>query len=176
MRRRFRWLFALAALALVFVGATATPQSRGSIIFVRRRPPRELTGNLRGWAQANATRGYAEDTTSHVWRVQFMAFLPRPPNTPEVTLVFYKIEPNRTRRYVHNEPMQVDPTQAIFYGQATLHRSPDEFQPMERYEVAITVQTSRGAQELARGTVDLTGQVERHTGVVDFTGSAPTAQ
>lgn len=148
-------------------------QSAGSIVFVSRRPPRELIGNIRGWASANLVRTYAEDVQSHVWRVQFMAFLARAPRAAEVTLVFYKVE-GRTRRYVTNQAISLsNPNDQVFYHQAVLHRSPDEFQPMENYEVAITVNDSRGATEIARGRVGLVGVPDRHDGVVDFTGAAP---
>ena len=61
----------------------------------------------------------------------------------------------------------------MFFHQTVLHRSPDEFQPMENYEVAITVNDSRGATEIARGRIGLVGVPDRHDGVVDFTGAAP---
>jgi hypothetical protein len=47
---------------------------------------------------------------------------------------------------------------------------------MENYEVAISVSDSRGQQEIARGRIGLTGVVERHSGVVDFTGAAPVVR
>jgi hypothetical protein len=167
------------SIALLALGALITApqsstqaQSNGSLIFVNRRPPREISGNIRAWAGSNAVRSYNEDTTSHVWRVQFMAFLARAPRTAEVTLVFYKLD-GRTRRYITNESVSLsNPNDSIFYHNTVLHRGPDEFMPMENYEVAITVADSRGQHEIARGRIGLVGQVERHTGVVDFTGSS----
>jgi hypothetical protein len=163
-------LLASAALATT---APLPAQSNGSIVFINRRPPRELMGNIRGWAGANQVRAYNEDTQSHVWRVQFMAFLARAPRAVEVTLVFYKIE-GRTRRYITNQAIALsNPNDQVFFHQTVLHRSPDEFQPMENYEVAITVNDSRGATEIARGRIGLVGVPDRHDGVVDFTGAAP---
>ena len=69
-----------------------------------------------------------------------------------------------------------NPNEQVFFHQTVLHRSPDEFQPMENYEVAISVSDSRGQQEIARGRIGLTGVVERHSGVVDFTGAAPVVR
>ena len=170
-RRSILGLF-LGAAALSLPGAVPA-QSAGAIIFTSRRPPREMVGNIRGWASSNAVQSYAEDVQSHVWRVQFMAFLSRPPRAAEVTLVFYKVE-GRTRRYVTNQSVSLtNPNDRVFFHQTVLHRSPEEFQPMEHYEVAITVADARGNTEIARGRIGLVGQVERHDGVVDFTGSAP---
>ncbi len=175
--RRFRsWLMVLVTvvMSVVLYGAQASAQA-GTIVFVSHRPPRELTGNIRGWANGNAVHAYTEDVTAHVWRVQFMAFLSRQPNAAEVTLVFYHVERNGTRRYVSNESVGLSsPTDRIFYHNTTLHRAPGEFEPMENYEVAITVSDARGAHEIARGRLGLVGEVERHSGVVDFTnGSGP---
>jgi hypothetical protein len=167
----------------MFLGAAALSttsslpaQSGGSIVFVARRPPRDLVGNIRGWAGSNQVRSYAEDVQSQSWRVQFMAFLARPPRAAEVTLVFYKLE-GRTRRYITNQAISLsNPNDQVFFHQTVLHRSPDEFQPMENYEVAITVNDSRGASEIARGRVGLVGRPDRHDGVVDFTGAAPVVR
>jgi hypothetical protein len=162
----------LGAAALTTTAALPA-QTSGAIIFTNRRPPREFVGNIRGWAGSNQVRTYSEDTQSHVWRVQFMAFLARAPRAAEVTLVFYKME-GRTRRYVTNQAVALtNPNEQIFFHQTVLHRSPDEFQPMENYEVAITVNDARGATEIARGRIGLVGTPDRHDGVVDFTGAAP---
>lgn len=167
----------IAPLALALAGAVSahaslevSAQARGAIVFVSQRPPREV-GNIRAWASGHHVTAYNEDTTSHVWRVQFMAFCSRPPRSAEVTLVFYKLE-GRTRRYISNESITLSsPTDSVFYHNTVLHRSPDEFQPMENYEVAIAVSDARGQTEIARGRIGLVGQVERHSGVVDFTGA-----
>lgn len=176
MRRFPVWFLVVLAASLVVGGATALGQSGGgggAIVFTTRRPPRELLGNIRGWATSNIARTYAEDVSTHVWRLQFMAFLSRAPRSAEVTLVFYHLERNGTRRYVSNQPISLtDPNERVFFHQTVLHRSPDEFQPMENYEAAITVADSRGSTEIARGRIGLTGQVERHDGVVDFTSGA----
>lgn len=168
-RRSLLGLF-LGAAALTST-ASLPAQTSGAIVFTSRRPPREMVGNIRGWATSNQARSYSEDTQSHVWRVQFMAFLARAPRAPEVTLVFYKLE-GRTRRYVTNQSITLsNPNDQVFYHQTVLHRGPDEFQPMENYEVAITVNDSRGATEIARGRIGLVGVPDRHDGVVDFTGA-----
>ena len=176
MRRFVSLAFALAA-SMVTLPEAPHAQSNGAIVFVSRRPPRELHGNIRSWANGSRATSYAEDTTSHVWRVQFMAFLARAPGTREVTLVFYKLE-GRTRRYISNESVSLsNPTDAIFYHQTVLHRGPDEFMPQENYEAAITVSDARGQHEIARGRIGLTGVIERRSGVVDFTApGGPTAQ
>jgi hypothetical protein len=177
-RRRLLTLpLALGAVALAMPTDGLQAQSGGTIIFVSRRPPREMRGSIRSWASSNAARSYNEDTSAHVWRVQFMAFLPRPPNSNDVTLVFYKIE-GRQRRYISNESIALSsPGEQIFYHQTVLHRSPDEFQPMENYEAAIAVSDSRGQREIARGRIGLVGVVERRQGVVDFTGAGgPTVR
>ncbi len=170
------WLVGVGAAGLgaVLQVGPAKAQSNGVLVFVSRRPPRELNANIRGWATANQVRSFAEDTTSHVWRVQFMAFLSREPRSAEVNLVFYKLE-GRTRRYISNEPVALSsPNERIFYHQTTLHRAAGEFEPMETYEVAITVADSRGNSEIARGRIALVGQVERRgPGVVDFTRGTP---
>jgi hypothetical protein len=99
----------------------------------------------------------AEDTSTQVWRVQFMAFLSRPPNANGVNVIFYHVQGGR-RRYVFSEQVALsDPASRVFFHQAVLHRSPDEFQPMENYEVAISVSDARGQQEIARGRIGLTG-------------------
>jgi hypothetical protein len=173
MRRNVSLVFALALTASALTAPLAPPeaQTSGAIVFINRRPPRELRGNIRAWANGAHVASYPEDTTSHVWRVQFMAFLARPAHTREVTLVFYKLE-GRTRRYLSNESVSLsNPEDAVFYHQTVLHRGADEFQPMENYEAAITVSDARGQHEIARGRIGLVGVVERHTGVVDFTGA-----
>lgn len=179
MRRHVSFTFALslAGAALVAPPRSTEAQSNGAIVFVNRRPPRELTGNIRAWANGSHVNSVSEDTASHVWRVQFMAFLARPPHTREVTLVFYKLE-GRTRRYLSNESVSLsNPDDAIFFHQTVLHRGADEFQPMENYEAAITVSDARGQHEIARGRIGLVGVVERHSGVVDFTGAnGPTVR
>jgi len=166
-------LLGAAALATT---APLPAQTSGSIVFTNRRPPRDFVGNIRGWAAANQARTYTEDVQSHVWRVQFMAFLSRPPRAAEVTLVFYKVE-GRTRRYITNQAIALtNPNDQVFFHQTVLHRSPDEFQPMENYEVAITVNDARGATEIARGRIGLVGVRDRHDGVVDFTGATPVVR
>jgi len=176
MMDRRAWLIGAGAsgLGAVLGAGPAAGQSSGVLVFVRTRPPRELSANIRGWATANQVRAVSEDTASHVWRVQFMAFLTREPRSAEVNLVFYKME-GRTRRYISNEPVALtSPNERIFYHQTTLHRAVGEFEPMETYEVAITVADARGNSEIARGRIGLVGQVERRgNGVVDFTGGAP---
>ncbi|MFO0652943.1 MAG: hypothetical protein U0326_42390 [Polyangiales bacterium] len=173
MHRHVSLTFALALVGATLTAPRTQPaaQSNGALVFVSRRPPRELHGNIRAWANAAHVNSYPEDTSAHVWRVQFMAFLARPAHTREVTLVFYKIE-GRTRRYLSNESVSLSsPDDAIFYHQTVLHRGADEFQPMENYEAAITVSDARGQHEIARGRIGLVGVVERHSGVVDFTGA-----
>ncbi len=173
-RRNLLGMF-LGAAALTTTAALPA-QTTGSIVFTNRRPPRDFVGNIRAWASSNLARTYAEDVQSHVWRVQFMAFLARPPRAAEVTLVFYKVE-GRTRRYITNQAIALtNPNEQVFFHQTVLHRSPDEFQPMENYEVAITVNDSRGASEIARGRVGLVGIPDRHDGVVDFTGATPVVR
>jgi len=165
----------LSALTLT-APAPADAQGGAAIVFVSRRPPREIPGNIRAWATANRVTAAAEDTASHVWRVQFMAFLSRAPNASSVNVLFYHVQGSQ-RRYVFSEQVALsDPSSRIFFHQSLLHRSPDEFQPMENYEVAISVSDARGQHEIARGRIGLTGQVERRAGVVDFTGSAPVVR
>ncbi len=176
-RRQWLALGATGVAALGLRSPDASAQANGTIVFVSRRPSREFLGNIRAWAQSVRVNSYAEDTTSHVWRVQFMAFLTRPPRTAEVNLVFYKLE-GRSRHYITVEPIALsNPGEAIFYHQTILHRAPGEFEPMENYEMAITVADSRGSTEVARGRIGLVGQVERRAGVVDFTGAGgPTVR
>ncbi len=166
----------LAATMLVQTTHGADAQSTGSLVFLNRRPPREFNGNIRAWATANRVQSVTEDVQSRVWRVQFMAFLSRPPRASEVNLVFYKVE-GRTRRYVSTQSIALsNPGEQVFFHQTVLHRGPDEFQPMEHYEVAVTVADARGNHEVARGRIGLVGQVERREGVVDFTGAAPVVR
>lgn len=173
MRPLVPWL--VFSLALLFATGEAPGQAgTSSIVFVSTRPPRDLTGNIHGWASGHAVHSYVEDTQAHVWRVQFMAFLSRAPNASEVTLVFYHIERDRsnTRRYVRNEPVALsNPADRIFYHHTVLSRAAGEFEPMENYEVALTVADAHGNHEIARGRLGLVGQVERHDGMVDFTGA-----
>lgn len=168
-----RWIYGMFLGAALTTAPLAHAQNGpGTVIFTSRRPPREISGNIRSWAQSNSVRAVTEDTTSHLWRIQFMAFLSRAPNSAEVTLVFYHVERNNTRRYISNESVSLsNPTDRIFYHNTVLHRAAGEFEPMENYEVAITVTDARGPHEIARGRIGLVGQVERHDGVVDFTGS-----
>lgn len=176
MRRAPFVLAALVPVITVSAPSHVDAQGGAAVVFVSRRPPREIPGNIRAWANANRVTTAAEDVTSHVWRVQFMAFLSRAPNVSGVNVIFYHVQGTQ-RRYVFSEQVALsDPSSRIFFHQALLHRSPDEFQPMERYEVAISVSDARGQQEIARGRIELTGQVERHSGVVDFTGSAPVVR
>jgi hypothetical protein len=170
------WAGLAGALALAIGGQAALGQARGggSLVFTSRRPPRDLVSNIRRWAISNRVNSYNEDTQNHMWRVNFMAFLPRAPNAAEVTLAWFHIEPNRTRRYVSNEPIALsNPGERIFFHSTSLRRQAGEFEPMERYEAVLSVNTARGAQELARGQIQLIGQLERHDGVVDFTGATP---
>ena len=51
-------------------------------------------------------------------------------------------------------------------------RGPGGGYALARDMAAITVADSRGSTEIARGRIGLTGQVERHDGVVDFTSGA----
>lgn len=174
--RRFVPAALLAATMMVQTAHDATAQNTGSLVFLNRRPPREFNGNIRAWASANRVQAVSEDVSSHVWRVQFMAFLSRAPGASEVNLVFYKIDGN-TRRYVSNQSVSLnDPSERVFFHQTVLHRGADEFQPMERYEVAVTVADARGNHEIARGRIGLVGQVEHREGVVDFTGAAPVVR
>ncbi|MEZ4389784.1 MAG: hypothetical protein R3A48_01710 [Polyangiales bacterium] len=168
-------LLLLPAFALT-APPSADAQGAASIVFVSRRPPRSIPGNIRSWAGANRVNAVAEDAENHVWRVQFMAFLSRPPNASGVNVIFYHVQ-NGRRRYVFSEQVALsDPASRIFFHQSLLHRSPDEFQPMEHYEVAVSVADARGQHEIARGRIGLTGVVERHSGVVDFTGAAPVVR
>jgi hypothetical protein len=167
------------ALAVALVGAPSALAQRGAgggaIVFTTRRPPRDFVGNVRGWANGVRATSYNEDTSAHAWRVNFMAFLPRAPNSAEIVLSWFHIEGNGVRRYITNEPIALaNPTERILFHTTSLHRSAGEFEPLERYEAVLSVNDARGVRELARGQVQLIGQVERRSGVVDFTGSAPT--
>jgi hypothetical protein len=178
VHRLSRGGFVFAALALLIAGQAAVGQGRGGgpIIFTARRPPREMVGNIRGWANSNRTSSYNEDTDSHVWRVNFMAFFNRAPNAAEVVLNWFHIDANRQRVYVSNEPIALNnPSDRIFFHQASLRRAQGQFEPMEHYEAILSVNDARGQQTLATGSIQLIGQLERRNGVVDFTGSAPTA-
>jgi hypothetical protein len=183
MTSRFRRLVGFGALtgalAMVSLDGPAVAQRHGgggAIVFTTRRPPREYFGNVRGWASSVHTTNYNEDIQAHAWRVNFMAFLPHPPNSAEVTLSWFHIESSGVRTYVSNEPIALtDPRQRILSYTTSLHRAAGQFEPMERYEAVLSVNDSHGARELARGSLQLIGQVERHSGVVDFTGSTPTA-
>ncbi|MEI8258073.1 MAG: hypothetical protein WCJ30_20545 [Deltaproteobacteria bacterium] len=173
----------VSALTLLVGGHAAFGQGRGGgggvLVFTTRRPPREMVGNIRGWANSNHATSYGEDTQSHVWRVNFMAFLARAPNTAEVTLAWFHIEANRQRTFVPNssEPISLsNPTDRIFFHSTALHRQAGEFEPMERYEAVLSANDARGQHEIARGQIGLAGQVEHHSGVVDFTGAAPTTR
>ncbi len=167
----------VAASSLLARSDTATAQAGAGVVFLTTRPPRDFRGNIRAWANQHRANSYNEDTTAHVWRVQFMAFCSRPPRAAEVTVSFFKIE-GRNRRYITNESIALsNPNDAVFFHNTVLHRSPDEFMPMENYEVAISVATARGNTEIARGRIGLVGQVERRSGVVDFTGAnGPTVR
>lgn len=184
-RRLGRWGLLASALTMLVGGQVALGQGRGrggggALIFVQRRPPREVPRNFnpRAWASSNRAQGFQEDTSARTWRVNFMAFLPRPPNAPEVTLAWFHIEANGVRRYVSNEPIALSsPTERIFFHTTSLHRAPGEFEPMERYEAVLSVNDARGAREIARGQIQLIGQVERRgNGVVDFTGAQPVVR
>lgn len=63
MNRRTLLGMFLGAAALTTT-APLSAQTSGSIVFTSRRPPRELVGNMRGWANANLARTYAEDVQS----------------------------------------------------------------------------------------------------------------
>jgi hypothetical protein len=171
------------ALALLAVGPAALAQRRGggrgsgTIVFVTRRPPRDFVGDVRGWAHSVHAVSYNEDTAAHVWRVSFMAFMPRPPNAAEVVLTWFHVERGGVGRYVSNEPIALaDPTQRVLFHTTSLRRAPGEFEPLEHYEAVLSVNDARGARELARGQIELIGQLERHSGVVDFTHGPPTAR
>ena len=169
MRRIIPLLLLVAGSALASHPGAADAQAANNIVFVSTRPPRDMRGNIRAWANAHRITSYNEDTTSHVWRVQFMVFCTRPPRARDVTLSFFKLE-GRTRRYITNESITLsNPDDAVFYHSTILHRSPDEFQPMENYEVAVAVADARGQTVIARGRIGLVGVVERRSGVVDFT-------
>jgi hypothetical protein len=178
MRRIVCWGSVAAALALLVCGQVALGQGHGggTIIFTSRRPPRDMVGNIRGWAQSNRATSYNEDTSAHAWRVNFMVFLPRAPNAAEVTLAWFHVDrASHTSVYVSNEPIALtNPTDRQFFYSTSLHRAAGEFEPMENYQAVISVNDARGSHELARGNIGLVGQVERHSGVVDFTGAAPT--
>ena len=168
--RRFIPLALLASVAtLASHPAPASAQAGAAIVFVNTRPPRDMRGNIRAWAGGHRVTAYNEDTTSHVWRVQFMVFASRPPRARDVTLSFFKLE-GRTRRYITNESITLsNPDESVFFHSTILHRSPDEFQPMENYEVTVAVADARGQTVIARGRIGLVGVVERRSGVVDFT-------
>jgi hypothetical protein len=179
-----RWAAVALAASLVVGGAAALGQGHGggggggAIVFVGRRPPREVPRNFnpRAWASGSHVTSYTEDVSSHTWHISLMAFMPHPPNTREVTLAWFHIEPNNVRRYITNEPIALnDPGERILFHTTSVHRGVGEFEPMERYEAVITANDSRGARPLARGVVQLIGQVERHSGVVDFTRDNPEA-
>ena len=90
-----------------------------------------MVGNIRGWADGNRAANYEEDTTSHMWRVNFMAFLAGSPNAPELTLSWFHIERNNSRRYISNESVGLSsPTERIFFHSTVLHRAAGEFDPM----------------------------------------------
>jgi hypothetical protein len=109
--------------------------------------------------------------------VNFMAFMPRAPNAAEIVLAWFHVERDGTRRYVANEPIALgNPSERIFFHTTTVRRAPGEFEPMERYEAVLSLNDARGARHLAHGTVQLNGQIERHSGVVDFTGATPVAR
>jgi hypothetical protein len=166
---------ATAALAFVAVEKPADAQrANGTLVFTRGRPPRTLTGNVRGWASSNRVSSYEEDTQSHVWRVNMFVFLPSAPRGPDVTLSWFKVE-GRERRYIQNETVGLsNPPQRNFFHSTVLQRHPDHFQPMERYEAILASDEGRGQRPLARGTIELRGQVERRSGVVDFTRDGGT--
>jgi len=174
--RLVRWSSAVLLAALVAAVPLAFGQGRaGPLIFLARRPPRDLTGNIRGWCNSNRVASYQEDPQSHLWRVQFMAFFTRAPNAHEIILTWWHIERGGQRTYVSNEPISMgNPSERIFFFNTSLRRAVGQFQPQERYEAVLTVEGSRGATELARGRVELTGEIERHSGVVDFTQPSPT--
>jgi len=163
------FLFVVASTSLASHPAPVRAQAGATIVFLNTRPPRDMRGNIRAWANSHRVTAYNEDTTSRVWRVQFMAFCSRPPRARDVTLSFFKIE-GRTRRYITNESITLsNPDDAVFYHSTILHRGPDEFEPMENYEVTVAVADARGQTVIARGRIGLVGQVERRSGVVDFT-------
>jgi hypothetical protein len=129
----------------------------------------------RGWASSVHTSSYNEDVQAHAWRVNFMVFLPRPPNAAEIVLAWFHVQAGGVATYVTNEPIALtDPTQRIIAYTTSLHRAAGEFEPMEHYEAVLSVNDSHGSRELARARIQLIGQVERHSGVVDFTGATPT--
>lgn len=169
MRRFIPTTLLAVSAALGAPPAPVDAQANGAIVFVNARPPRELQGNIRGWAAGHRVTAYNEDTSAHAWRVQFMVFCSRPPRARDVTLSFFKLE-GRTRRYITNESITLSsPDEAVFFHSTMLHRSPDEFEPMENYEVTVAVADARGQTVIARGRIGLVGVVERRSGVVDFT-------
>ncbi len=180
LRPRFGfWLFLSLALAMTLGSSVAFAQGRGggTIVFLQRRPPRDLFGNIRAWAANNRATSYGEDTANHAWRVNFMVFLNRAPNVAEVIVSWFHIERDRTRRYVSNESISLaNPGERIIFHSTSLHRAAGEFEPMENYEAVISLNDSHGVRELARGRVGLVGVVERHAGVVDFTGAQPVTR
>jgi hypothetical protein len=169
-RRLALWAVASVLLGLLAIAPVALAQRGGAqIMFLARRPPRDLP-NIRAWASGNRTNSYNEDVSSHSWRVTFIMFLSRAPNVPEVTVSWFHIEPDRSRRYISNEPIALgNPSDRIFFFSTALHRGAGQFEPMENYEAVVSVNDSRGVHELGRGRVGLVGQVERRSGVVDFT-------
>jgi hypothetical protein len=173
--RRVKLLGAVVvSLSLVLGGQSAIAQrGGGTLTFLNARPPRDFHGDIRGWAAGHRATAYEEDTTNHVWRINMFVFMARPPNVVSLTLTWFRVD-GRVSRYLSNETINVgDPTQRILFHTTTVRRSAGEFDPMEQYEAQISVNDSRGARELARGRIRLNGQVERHSGVVDFTGAQP---
>lgn len=163
-----------AAISLVLGEKNAEAQrGGGSLIFLNARPPRDFNGDIRGWANAHRALAYEEDTANHVWQVKMFVFMARAPNVVSMTLTWFRVD-GRVSRYLSNETVSVaDPTQRILFHSTTVRRSAGEFDPMEQYEAQIAINDARGAREVARGRIRLNGQVERHSGVVDFTGAAP---
>ena len=178
--RMGRWAAGALAASLLMSGPMARGQGGGggggTIVFVNRRPPRVVPNNFnpRGWASSSRVTNYSEDVATHSWHISFMAFMPRAPNSAQVTLTWFHIEHNNVRRYISNEDIQLSsPTDRVLFHTTSVHRGVSEFEPMERYEAVITQNDSRGARPLARGVIQLNGEVERHSGVVDFTRETP---
>lgn len=159
-----------SALGLLLRDRDAEAQRAGAMIFTTSRPPRDFVGDIRGWANARRATAYQEDTTNHVWRVNFFLFMARAPNAVSLTLTWFKVE-GRVSRYLSNENINVgDPTQRILFHSTTVRKTPGEFEPNESYEAQVSLNDSRGARELGRARVRLEGPVERRgPGVVDFT-------
>lgn len=178
---RLKIAAAVVALGGLGAGGAAVAQGRGgggggggTVIFLARRPPRDLVGNIRAWCNSNRAPHYDEDTTTHSWRINFMVFLPRPPGVRDVTLSWYRIERNRTERYLRNEQVGLsNPNEPIFFQSTVLTRQSGDIDPMERYVARISYSDARGEHMLARGEIQLRGQVEHRDGVVDFTGAQP---